>query len=356
MENTRHPLFAFLICAGLLSCSEPATNPEPPAVETATTAETPITVEEISTPAGAGSVTRVDPALDALVPVDAVIEKLAGDLQFTEGPLWLSDSNQLVFSDVPGNAIYTWSEADGLGTLLSPVYEGDQPGFIGSNGLLLDQERRLLILEHGNHAISRLEEDGSRTTLVDNYGGMRLNSPNDAVMHTSGWIYFTDPPYGLVGQDESPLKELPYNGIYRMSPEGDEIELLNSEQTRPNGIAFSPDESILYVANSDGAHQVWYAYPVLADGALGSGEVFYDVTDQTESGGADGMKVDADGNIFATGPGGVWVFSPEGTHLGTIKPDEVPANIAWGDDGSTLYMTARTGLYRIRLATAGQIQ
>jgi gluconolactonase len=183
---------------------------------------------------------------------------------------------------------------------------------------------------------------------------MRLNSPNDSAWHSNGWLYFTDPPYGLALQEDDPSRELEYNGIYRLSP-GGEIQLLERDQTRPNGIAFSPDQETLYVANSDGANKVWYAYDVMTDGTISNPRVFYDVNDQDTDGAADGMKVDVSGNIFATGPGGVWIFDPEGNHLGTIRPDEVPANVAWGDDGATLYMTARTGLYRIRLNTQGNI-
>ena len=157
----------------------------------------------------------------------------------------------------------------------------------------------------------------------------------------------------MAGLENDPARELDYNGIYRLSPEG-EIQLLERNQTRPNGLVFSPDEETLYVANSDAENKVWYAYTVI-HGIIGNPRIFYDVNDQTGEGAADGMKVDSQGNIFATGPGGVWIFDPDGTHLGTIKPDEVPANVAWGDDGSTLYMTARTGLYRIRLSTSGEI-
>jgi len=211
-----------------------------------------------------------------------------------------------------------------------------------------------VLCEHGNRRVSRVENDGSLTVLADRYDGKRLNSPNDAVFHSNGWLYFTDPPYGLAGQDVDPDKELGFNGIYRVSPEG-EVELLVHDQTRPNGLGLSPDERTLYVANSDRSDKVWYAYDVLEDGTLASGRVFYDVNDQEAPGAADGMAIDRNGNLFATGPGGIWVISPDGTHLGSIQPDEVPANAGWGDDGNTLYMTGRTGLYRIRLNTGGAI-
>jgi len=304
---------------------------------------------------GAGTIVRVDPAVDTLIPVDARIEKLADNFAFTEGPVWHRGLNHLMFSDLRSNAIHIWDVEGGLRTFMQPVFEGQsETTSVGSNGLNIDSDGRLILMEHGNRRVSRRERDGSMTVLADNYQGRRLNSPNDSAYKSDGWLYFTDPPYGLAGLENDPARELDFNGIYRLSPDG-QLLLLERNQTRPNGIAFSPDERTLYVANSDAANKVWMAYEVMDDGTLGTGRVFYDVNDQTEEGAADGMKVDVNGNLFATGPGGVWIFSPEGRHLGTIKPDEVPANVAWGDDGSTLYMTARTGLYRIKLSTSGRI-
>ena len=302
----------------------------------------------------AGNIERLDPRLDALVPLDANIQKLASGFTFTEGPVWDKRSDVLYFSDVRDNTIYSWSEDEGVNVFIRPVFaeETDHPS-VGSNGLTLDREGRLILMEHGYRRVSRLEANGERTTLIDNYRGNRLNSPNDVAWHTNGWLYFTDPPYGMPGLENDPARELNYNGIYRLSPEG-EIQLLERNQTRPNGLVFSPDEETLYVANSDAENKVWYAYTVI-HGIIGNPRIFYDVNDQSSEGAADGMKVDTEGNLFATGPGGVWVFDPDGTHLGTIKPAEVPANVAWGDDGSTLYMTARTGLYRVQLSTSGEI-
>lgn len=302
----------------------------------------------------AGTIERLDPRLDALIPLDANIQKLASGFTFTEGPVWDKRSDVLYFSDVRDNTIYSWSEDEGVNVFIQPVFaeETDHPS-VGSNGLTLDREGRLILMEHGYRRVSRLEANGERTTLIDNYRGNRLNSPNDVAWHTNGWLYFTDPPYGMPGLENDPARELNYNGIYRLSPEG-EIQLLERNQTRPNGLVFSPDEETLYVANSDAENKVWYAYTVI-HGIIGNPRIFYDVNDQSSEGAADGMKVDTEGNLFATGPGGVWVFDPDGTHLGTIKPDEVPANVAWGDDGSTLYMTARTGLYRVKLSTSGEI-
>lgn len=306
--------------------------------------------------AGSDSFDRVSVKFDSLVPVDATIEKLADGFAFTEGPVWDRRNNQLYFSDLRSNAIHTWSDADGLNTFLKPVFTGDAGHeSVGSNGLTIDGEGRLLLMEHGSRVVSRIEADGSRTVLADRYGDGRLNSPNDSVWHSSGWLYFTDPPYGLAQQEQDPLRELEFNGIYRVYPGTGEVQLLERNQSRPNGIALSLDESTLYVANSDGNNKVWYAYDVAYDGQISNRRVFFDVNDQDATGAADGMKIDESGNIFATGPGGVWVFDPEGNHLGTIKPPEVPANVAWGDDGSVLYMTARTGLYRIKLSTRGKI-
>jgi len=308
---------------------------------------------------GAGTIVRMDPAFDDLVPLDARIEKLADGYMFTEGPVWVRRGDPepyLLFSDIPANTIKKWSPGSGPSDFMTQIFTGDpgDRGQVGSNGLLIDSEGRLILCEHGNRQVSRIEADGSITVLADSYDGKRLNSPNDAVFHSNGSLYFTDPPYGLAQQDDDPTKELDFNGIFRLSPEG-EVELLNADQTRPNGIGLSPDERTLYVANSDGNDKVWYDYDVLEDGTLGPARVFFDVNDQDAPGAADGMAVDRDGNLFATGPGGVWVISPDGRHLGSIQPDEVPANAGWGDDGNTLYMTARTGLYRIRLTTGGAI-
>ena len=300
-----------------------------------------------------GEILRVDPRLDELIATDARIEKLADGFVFIEGPVWDRNESRLLFSDVRGNTIYQWTETNGATPFIDPVFEGDRAGrgSISSNGLTLDDEGRLIICEHGNRRISRLEADGSRSVVVDTYQGNKLNSPNDAVYASDGSLYFTDPPYGLEGLEASPLRELDFNGVYRLRPDG-ELEVLVQDQSRPNGIALSPDEQTLYVANSDAENMVWMAYDLDASGTSNP-RVFYDVNDQAAPGAADGMKVDTTGNIFATGPGGVWVFAPDGTHLGTIMPGEVTANVGWGDDGRTLYMTGSTSLYRIRLETQG---
>lgn len=306
---------------------------------------------------GAGAVLRVDALLDTIVPADYRIEKLAEGMVFTEGPLWVRDGGYLLFSDVRGNAIYKWAPGEGATDFLKPVFEGGREGLTGPNGLTLDSKGNLLICEHGNRRISRLAlpKGSERKVVVDNYEGKKLNSPNDLTYKSDGWLYFTDPPYGLAQQDEDPAKELDFNGVFRLSPDEKSPEVLVKDQTRPNGIAFAPDEKTLYVANSDPAKKQWMAYDVKADGTLENARVFYDVTSETAEGLPDGLKLDKRGNLFCTGPGGVWIFSADGKHLGTIQPEEVPANVAWGDDGKSLYMTARTGLYRIRLITEGPV-
>lgn len=307
---------------------------------------------------GAGTVVKLDPALDAIVPADYKIEKLSGGFMFTEGPLWRTEGGpHVLFSDVRGNAIYKWDAGSGeVSDFRKPVFEGEykEGRYVGSNGLTRDPQGRLIICEHGNRRVLRIEKDNAETVIAERYNGKRLNSPNDIVYKSDGWAYFTDPPYGLAGLDDDPAKELDFNGIYRLSPDG-KLELLNDKQTRPNGLGLSPDEKTLYVANSDAAHKVWMAYGVNDDGTLDEGRVFADATSETAEGLPDGLKLDKQGNLYLTGPGGVWIYNPEGKHLGSIQPEEVPANVAWGDDGKTLYMTARTGLYRIALNAEGTL-
>mgnify|MGYP001948088081 FL=1 len=304
-----------------------------------------------------GKIVRLDPALDKLLDPEARIEVLASGFEWTEGPVWVKNGGYLLFSDIPRNSIMKWKEGEGVSLFMKPSgYTGvveyrPEPG---SNGLLLDPQGRLVLCEHGDRRISRLEKDGGKKTLIDNYLGKRLNSPNDATFHSSGALYFTDPPYGLPKQWDDPRRELDFCGVYRLSP-GGELTLLTKELTRPNGIAFSPDEKTLYVAQSDPARAIWMAYPVNADGTLGKGRVFADVTSSVNKmpGLPDGMKVDREGNLFATGPGGVYIFAPTGKLLGRIDTGEKTSNCAWGDDGSTLYITADMYLCRVRTKTKG---
>jgi gluconolactonase len=303
---------------------------------------------------GVGSIVRLDPAFDALVPKDAQIEKVAGGFQFTEGPLWRPDG-RLWFSDVVGNVVRSVTPA-GQVEVLIPESGGktDAPAgsFIGSNGMIAGKDGEVLLCQHTNRRIVRVGKDLTMTPFLEKFEGKRFNSPNDLVYKSDGSLYFTDPPYGLLKQDDDPAKELKFNGVYRYA--GDKLQVVVKDLTRPNGLAFSPDEKTFYVANSDEKHKVWMRYDVAADGSVSNGRVFADVTAEKEDGLPDGMKVDAQGNIYASGPGGLWVFAPDGKHLGTIKPPETPANCNWGDDGKTLYITARTGVYRIKLAVAGE--
>ena len=300
-----------------------------------------------------GTIDRLDPRLDDLLAADAAVERVADGFQFIEGPVWVGGATDghLLFSDIPGDTVYRWSEADGTRVFLNPVFlpELETGGQGGSNGLALDLDGRVVLCEHGNRRLARIEADGSRITLADRYEDRRLNSPNDIVYHSIGAAFFTDPPYGLASPDAA---ELGWNGVYRLDPDG-AVRLLADGQTRPNGIGLSPDERTLYVANSDGAARQWIAYPVNDDLGLGEGRVLLDLTDSADAGVPDGFAVDASGNLWASGPGGIVVISPEGDHLGTVRPGEQPANAAFGNDGTTLYMTAQTGLYRIRTRVAG---
>ena len=306
---------------------------------------------------------RLDPALDELIAPDAKIEVLAGGYVWTEGPVWVKEKEgYLLFSDIPNNAINRWSPGDGARLYLRPAgYTGAAPrgGESGSNGLILDRQGRLLLAQHGDRRIARMDAplDAPRpvfTTLADRFEGKRFNSPNDLVQHSSGAVYFTDPAYGLEQQWEDPARELPFAGVYRIDP-GGRVTLLTRDMTRPNGLAFSPDERRLYVAQSDPAAALWRVFDVAADGTIDKGRLLFDATamTKTRSGLPDGLKLDERGNLFATGPGGVLVLTPEGRHLGTIATGQATSNCAFGDDGRTLYITADMYLMRIRLKTKG---
>ncbi len=310
-----------------------------------------------------GAIERNDPALDDLVPPDAVLEVLAEGFDWSEGPVWVAEGGYVLFSDIPPNAIYKWKEGEGHSLYLQPSgYTADAPrsGEVGSNGLVLDAQGRLVLAQHGDRRIARLEAPldaptPAYATLADRYGGKRFNSPNDLVYRSRGELYFTDPPYGLEQQTDDPAKEIDYQGVYRLGTDGT-VTLLTDEHSRPNGIAFSPDEQTLYVANSDPERAIWMAYEVLPNGAITNGRVFFDATPLVEQGLTglpDGLKIDQHGNLFATGPGGVLIFAPDGTHLGTINTTQATSNCAFGDDGSTLYITADMYLLRIRLNTKG---
>ena len=301
-------------------------------------------------------VIRLDPAMDAVVGPNPKILKLAEGFKFTEGPVWVSEGNYLLFSDPNSNVIYKYTKDGMLSVFRQPsgysgadIAEYGQPG---SNGLTLDAQGRLTIDEHGNHRVSQLEKDGTLTVLVDSYEGKRLNSPNDLVYKSDGTLYFTDPPFGLPKFFDDPRKELPFSGVY--SSKDGKLTLLIKDLKGPNGIAFSPDEKYLYVGNWDPEKKVVMRYEVNADGTLSNGKIFFDMTSAPGEDAIDGVKVDQQGNIYVSGPGGLWVISPEGKHIGTIIAPKHIHNMAWGgEDGKTLYLCARSGLYRMQLNIPG---
>jgi gluconolactonase len=314
-----------------------------------------ITVRPASGPLG--TIERLDPALDALLPKDAIIEKLADGFNWSEGPVWMP-GGYLLFSDVPVNTIFKWNERSGISIHIQPSgYSGATPrgGEPGSNGLTHDKQGRLIACQHGDRRVARWE-NGKWVSIADRFEGKRFNSPNDVVQKSNGDFYFTDPPYGLVRNVDDPAKEIPFQGVYRVSAKDGAVTLLTRDVTRPNGIAFSPDEKILYVASSDPQKAIWMAYPVKEDGTLGTGRVLFDSTPSVKvkkKGLPDGLKVDQRGNLWATGPGGVLIIAPDGKHLGTLATGEATANCAWGDDGSTLYITADMYLCRIKTKVKG---
>jgi len=307
-----------------------------------------------------GGVTRKDTALDAIVSPSAQFEKLATGFSFTEGPVWVPRKDDaegfLLFSVPNDNTIYRMT-ADGEASVFRTksgysgfnIGEYHQPG---SNGLTLDRQGRLTIDQHGNRRVIRVEPRGNITVLADRYEGKQLNSPNDLVYKSDGALYFTDPPFGLPKVFDDPRKELPFSGVYRVA-EG-RVQLVAPDLDAPNGLAFSPDEQYLYVDNWNEKKKIVMRYPVLPDGSLGKGTVFFDMTFVPGETALDGLKVDQQGNVYVCGPGGIWILSPDGKHLGTITPPEEAHNIAWGDDdGKSLYVTALGSIYRMRTNVAG---
>ena len=299
---------------------------------------------------------RLDPAFDAIAPAGTRVERLATGFDFIEGPVWHPDG-YLLFSEPNNNGIYRWSPLDG-GVSVFRTHSGytgvdiGEYGQPGSNGLTLDGDGRLTICEHGNRRVTRLERNGQLTVLADRVDGKRLNSPNDLVYKSDGALYFTDPPFGLPKFHDDPRRELDAFGVYRVA--GDQVTQVDASMRGPNGLAFSPDERFLYVDDWDEKAKIVKRFPVNPDGTLGAATVFFDMAGAPGEEALDGLKVDRDGNLYVSGPGGVWVISPEGKHLGTISPPDLPANFAWGDDdGRTLYMTARSNLYRVRLGIPG---
>lgn len=307
-----------------------------------------------------GRIVREDPGLDALIAPDATIEKLAEGFTWSEGPVWITDEDYLLFSDVPQNRIHRWSEAGGASVFMDPSgYDGrDAAGFRepGSNGLIAGPAGTILMADHGNRAIARVDlATRAKTLLATHHQGRRFNSPNDLVQARSGAIYFTDPPYGLKDMDRSPLKEQAYNGVYRLDPDG-AVTLLVDDLTFPNGVALSPDQRTLYVAQSDPAHAILMAYDLSASGETSNGRVLRDFTALvgTDAPGLpDGMAVDAQGHLFVTGPGGIHVLTPTGRALGRIDTGTAAANCKFGADGHALFITSGAMLVRVKTITRG---
>ena len=301
------------------------------------------------------TIERLDPALDKLISADAKFEKIAEGMEWSEGPVWDKKNNRLIFSDVIRNTEFQWSPGKGTSEFLKPSgYTGSAP-FTGrepgSNGLTFDAHGVLTMCQHGDRRVSQLQPDRSFKTLADKYDGKRFNSPNDLVFKKNGDLYFTDPPYGLPKTFDDPQKELPFQGVYRLGKDG-KVTLLTKELKSPNGIAFSPDEKTLYVSDSETAK--WTAFPVKADGTLGTGRIFFDATaDQGKPGAVDGLKVDKDGNLWASAPNGFYIISPQGKLLGKIITGDRTANCAWGEDGSTLFMTVNHNVWKVKTKTKG---
>ena len=303
-----------------------------------------------------GSIERTNPKIDQLIPKTATIEILAEGFTWSEGPLWLPKQSKLIFSDVPENKIYQWSAANGLSDFLSPsgftgtITTSKEPG---SNGLTLNPQGDLILCQHGDRRVAKMtapwdQPAATFETITDRFEGKRFSSPNDLIYDKAGNLYFTDPPYGLGGQMDDPEKELPFQGVFRLSTTG-VLSLVTDQMTRPNGLALSPDERTLYVANSDPEKALWMAYTLNKVGAITEGRVFYDATSVKEKGLPDGLKIDRKGNIWATGPGGVWIFDTQANVLGKIKTGEATANCAFDETEKTFYMTADMYLLRVKL-------
>ena len=306
-----------------------------------------------------GSIEKLDPALESIIDADAKIEVLAEGYKWSEGPVWIESEQMLLFSDVPNNTIYKWTEKDGAQVYLKPSgYTGETPSTSkepGSNGLTLDTTGKLILCQHGDRRVARLDapfNDPKPTfiTVADRFEGKRFSSPNDAVVRSNGDIFFTDPPYGLPGQDEDSTKEISFNGVYKVSAAG-AVTLVVDSLTRPNGIALTPDEKTVIVANSDPAKARWYAFDLAENDSVVNARILYDATEntKTEKGLPDGLRIDKQGNIYATGPGGIWIFNKEGKVIGKIRLPEPTANCALTNDEKTLYITSNMYLLRVKL-------
>lgn len=313
-----------------------------------------------------GQVQRLTPAMDKLVSPGTVIERLTEDkFSWSEGPVWVPGGNYVVFSDVPENTAWKWSEAAGLEVFMKPsaLVDGQEldPSNQGTNGLMMSLEGKLLMADHGSRSLFEVDlQTMEKKVLAGHFEGKRFNSPNDLAVSRVRWpqaVFFTDPPYGLKGQDDSPLKELEFNGVYRLDSSG-EVVLLDDTMARPNGIVLSPDEKTMYVANSQKGNSVWMAFDLDDDGNVKDGSLLFASAQKWADEGAkglpDGMAIDVEGNLWATGPGGVFVIDPRGKIIGLIETGTAAANCAFGgEDGSTLYITSHKFLARIKTNTRG---
>lgn len=307
-----------------------------------------------------GSVERIDRALDSLINADAKIEILAEGYKWSEGPVWIASEKMLLYSDVPNNTIHKWTEEKGAEVFLTPSgYTGAEPSKSrepGSNGLTLDNDGKLILCQHGDRRVARLEAPwdkptASFVTVADRYDGKRFNSPNDVVVRSNGDMFFTDPPYGLPEQENDPTREISYQGVYKVSTDG-KVSLLVDSLTRPNGIAFFPDEKTFIVANSDPGKAIWYAFDLTENDSVTNARVFYDATsmvNEENKGLPDGLRIDKNGNVFASGPGGIWIFNRDGKVLGKIRIPEPTANCAFDETEKTLYTTSNMYLCRVKL-------
>ena len=308
-----------------------------------------------------GKLVAEDPEFYQLISKNAQIEVLAEGFTWSEGPVWSKEEEYILFSDVPENTIYKWKEGKGLSVFLSPSgYTGKLAYSLepGSNGLIINKDGELVACEHGDRRLTKmpLNAPGGKFPIADNWEGKRFNSPNDVVQSEDGTYYFTDPPYGLNGRENSKDREIDFFGVYKVDRSG-RLKAVIKDLTRPNGVALSPDESLLYVAQSDPEKAVVMAYSILDDGGLGEGKQLFDATPMVKSGLVglpDGLKTDVSGNIFCTGPGGVMVLSPKGKLLGRIDTGQATSNCAWGEDGTVLYITADMYLLRIKTKTTGK--
>jgi gluconolactonase len=303
------------------------------------------------------TITSLDPRFHQLVPNGAKLERIADGFTWVEGPVWHKQGGYLLFSDIPANAVYKWKAGEGTSVYLNSSgysgmtpFAGKEPG---SNGLTLDAQGRLVLCRHGDRQIGRLESNGTIVPLADHYDGHKINSPNDLVFKSNGDLYFTDPPFGLPHAFDDSNKA-PVQGVYRLSKDGT-VTLLIHDIKAPNGIAFSPDEKTLYVSDVDPKRAAWLAYDVKKDGTVTNGRQFFDATRWRKDPyfGPDGFKVDRQGNIFGARPGGLSVIASDGTLLGTIETGQPTSNVAWGEDGQTLFITGGSSVYRLRLTTSG---